>query len=44
MIYGVLNLLSTDGSISFYNTMSILGYCLMPIAFLAATNVVVNMR
>jgi len=43
LLYGILNLMSEEG-IDMYRTMSILGYCLLPIVFLAALNVVVNLR
>mmetsp|Transcript_16761 Transcript_16761/g.48581 ORF Transcript_16761/g.48581 Transcript_16761/m.48581 type:complete len:310 (-) Transcript_16761:636-1565(-) len=42
-MYAVLNLMSTQG-IDVYRTVSVLGYCLLPIVFLAAVSVVVDLR
>jgi protein YIPF5/7 len=39
----ILNLMSEEG-IDLYRTMSILGYCLLPIVLLAGLNVVINLK
>lgn len=43
LLYTILNLMSNSG-ISFDRTVSILGYCLLPIILLAGVNVVVSLR
>lgn len=43
LLYGILNLMSEEG-IDMYRTMSILGYCLLPIVILAAINVIINLK
>lgn len=43
-LYTVMNLLSQARNIELYNTVSILGYCLLPIVLLAAVNVPLNLK
>jgi len=42
-IYMIMNLLSQHAKAKLYNTMSILGYCLIPITILSAINVILDL-
>lgn len=45
MMYFILNLMSSDGtSCSFDATISILGYCLLPIIIMAFFGIVINLK
>jgi len=43
-MYIILNLMSEDKSIDIYRTMSILGYCLLPIVALAAIHIFMSLK
>jgi hypothetical protein len=43
VLYSIMNLLSQSKTIELYNTMSILGYCLLPVVILAFLAVFINL-
>jgi len=43
-IYTLMNFLSQLKEIQLYNTLSILGYCMIPLTFLAFLNIFVDLR
>eukprot|EP00127_Corallochytrium_limacisporum_P005250 Clim_evm67s201 gene=Clim_evmTU67s201 len=43
-MWGLLNMMVTNGNLSFGATVSTLGYCLLPLVFLSTLNVVVDLR
>mmetsp|Transcript_12890 Transcript_12890/g.20664 ORF Transcript_12890/g.20664 Transcript_12890/m.20664 type:complete len:227 (+) Transcript_12890:322-1002(+) len=43
-MYTILNLMSENASIDFYRTMSILGYCLLPLVSLAALHIFISLK
>ncbi len=43
-VYTIMNLLSQDKTIKLYNTVSILGYCILPIVILAGLNIFFNLK
>jgi hypothetical protein len=43
VLYSIMNLLSQSKTIELYNTMSILGYCLLPVVILAFLALFLNL-
>jgi len=43
-VYLIMNFLSQQKDIQLYNTLSILGYCMIPLTFLASLNIFIDLR